>query len=119
MTIPQEIPIPNKQTNEDVVIPLGKSIYFFKSFDASTNKLIATFYSEDNQPVMMLSDFVLSGGVFVYNDDRIKLTSRALLTHRSISGTAGILYYTLEDGKITFRSTSTSDNSTITALIIF
>jgi hypothetical protein len=70
-------------------------------------------------PIMMVSDFVLSGGVFVYNDDRIKLTSRALLTHRSISGTAGILYYTLEDGKITFRSTSTSDNSTITALIIF
>jgi hypothetical protein len=119
MIIPQEIPIPNKQTKEDVLIPLGKSIYFFKSFDVGTNKLIVTFYGEDNQPIMMLSDFTLSGGIFVYSDDRIKLTSRALLTHRTISGTAGILYYTVEDGKITFRSTSSSDNSTITALIIF
>jgi hypothetical protein len=119
MTIPQEIPIPNRQTDENVVIPLGKSIYFFKSFDIATNKLIVVFYGEDNQPIMMLSDFTRSGGSFVYKDDRIKLTSRALLTHKNISGTAGILYYDLADGQITFRSTSTSDNSTITALIIF
>jgi hypothetical protein len=119
MQIPQEIPTPNRQINEDVVIPLGKSIYFFKSFEIGTNKLIFAFYGEDNQPIMMLSDFTLSGGIFVYKDDRIKLTSRALLTHRIISGTAGILYYDLADGQITFRSTSTSDNSTITALIIF
>lgn len=119
MKTPQEIPIPNRQINEDVVIPLGKSIYFFKSFDVATNKLIVTFYGEDNQPIMMLLDFTLSGGSFVYKDDRIKLTSRALLNHRTISGTAGILYYTVADGQITFSSTSSSDNSTITALIIF
>jgi hypothetical protein len=119
MITPQEIPIPSKQTDENVVIPLGKTIYFFKSFDIGTNKLIVSFYGEDNQPIMMLSDFTLSGGNFVYKDDRIKLTSRAILTHRTISGTAGILYYDLTDGQITFRSTSSSDNSTITALIIF
>ncbi|MFZ8805900.1 MAG: hypothetical protein ACO2PO_23395 [Candidatus Calescibacterium sp.] len=119
MINPQEIPIHNRQTNENVVIPLGKSIYFFKSFDIGTERLIFTFYGEDNQPIMMISDFTLSGGVFDYSDDRIKLKSRALLTYRIISGTPGALYYTLEDGKITFRSTSTSDNSTITALIIF
>jgi hypothetical protein len=114
-----EIPIHSRQTDENVVIPLGKSIYFFKSFDVGTNKLIFAFYGEDNQPIMMVSDFTLSGGIFAYSDDRIKLTSRALLTYRVISGTPGTLYYTLEDRKITFRSTSSSDNSTITALIIF
>ncbi|MFZ8805937.1 MAG: hypothetical protein ACO2PO_23580 [Candidatus Calescibacterium sp.] len=119
MTNLRDIPFHNRQANENVVIPLGKSIYFFKSFDIGTDKLIFTFYGEDNQPVMMIADFTLSGGAFVYSDDRIKLTSRALLTYRNISGTPGVLYYILEDGKITFRSTSSSDNSTITALIIF
>jgi hypothetical protein len=119
MIIPNNIPIPKNKNDENLVIPLGKTIYFFKSFDIGTNKLIVTFYGEDNQPIMMLSDFTLSGGSFVYKDDRIKLTSRAILNHRIISGTAGILYYTLADRQITFNSTSASDNSTITALIIF
>jgi len=119
MIIPNKISIPNKQINEDVVIPLGKTIYFFKSFDVGTNKLIVSFYGEDNQPIMILFDFTLSSGSFVYKDDRIKFTSRALLNYKVISGTAGILSYTLADKQITFNSTSASDNSTITALIIF
>jgi hypothetical protein len=109
----------NNQNERDISIPLGKTIYYFKFFDVGANKQIIVFYGEDNQPIMMISDFTLSGGIFVYKDDRIKLTSRALLNHRTISGTAGILHYIVADGQITFISTSTSDNSTITALIIF
>jgi len=119
--MPQINPVQNEISENEIpeIVSLGKKTYFFKVFDVGANKFIAYFYGEDNQAVMMIGDFTLSNGQFVYKDDRIKLTSKALLNHKAISGTAGFLSYTVADGQITFNSTSATDNSTITALIVF
>jgi len=107
----------NNQNN--IEFPIGKKIYYLKVFDISTNSYITYFYGEDDLPILLIRDIVLSGGVYVFKDDRIKLSSRAFMNYKSISGTAGTLYYNISDGQIEFRSTSTSDNSTINVMIFF